>query len=134
MTWQEVGHKILDDYERGACNELFSMKSFAQKVQRNRSTVWRDNSITERIKKLREAGLLTERQERRPPARASAAQQIRRLTLECERLQKECDGHNQNYLVIYRRLQDQNVDPVSIMDGLGPKLKDSKGRPLVLQW
>lgn len=132
MSWQELVHKKLDDFERGACKESFSIQALAELAQRSRSTIWRSKDIRERVNALRESGTLTEREKRRAPARASLRQIERRLRIENKRMAKEINVHLVNYVVIFKRLHERGIDPAPIMEGL-ETAGESKACKL-LQW
>mgnify|MGYP003619571650 FL=1 len=103
--WTNHAIRIIDDFERGAIEEL-RVIDLAKQVGVSRQTIWLDKELMSRLKSVIEASS----EKGIKPKRANSKIRIRILEQEIAKLKNENANLIQNFLNVCRRLHERGMD------------------------
>ena len=115
-VWEMEAERYLTqaelDVARGA---QFSIASLAEHCGVNRTTIWRNTKIRDRVDALLK-GKEAAREKASKLKRSKSQQKILRLQLQIEDLTHDNNWLIQGYLNAYARLNERGIDPKTIFD------------------
>lgn len=131
--WRERAVLLIDEIVRGANTARLSVAYIARSVGVNRSTVWRDRVISEKIKKYCVDMRGAEKRSGKP-RRRHRSEALRALRAENEALKLRIEMLYQNFIEVTRRLEEIGVDPFTVLGRFCPRADGDLWRAVVLPW
>lgn len=122
VAWNLRAHHVIDEYERGLRKGRLTQSRLAGLLGVSRQTVWRNDEIQARLKRLSgpdshaDAGA----------KRKSSVAQIRDLRVRIGELEAINRRLIQNFIVLCKALDERGLDPIELMGVSAPDLVAAK--------